>query len=59
MDGYAVRSDDVAQVPKKLKVVGYAPAGGAYEQTVNAGEAVRIFTGGPLPAAKSRPAGRT
>lgn len=50
MDGYAVRSADVAQVPATLKVVGSAPAGGAYDGLLQPGEAVRIFTGGPLPA---------
>jgi molybdopterin molybdotransferase len=49
MDGYAVRAADVATVPAKLRVVGEAPAGGAYGATLNAGEAVRIFTGAPLP----------
>jgi molybdopterin molybdotransferase len=50
MDGYAVRAADVAQVPARLRIVGYAPAGGGYSGQVGAGEAVRIFTGGPLPA---------
>jgi molybdopterin molybdotransferase len=50
MDGYAVRATDVATVPARLRVVGEAPAGGAFAGTVGAGEAVRIFTGGPLPA---------
>jgi molybdopterin molybdotransferase len=50
MDGYAVRAADVEQVPAKLKVVGEAPAGGAFAGTVGEGEAVRIFTGGPVPA---------
>jgi molybdopterin molybdotransferase len=50
MDGYAVRAADVATVPVRLTVVGEAPAGGAFEGTLRAGEAVRIFTGGPLPA---------
>ena len=49
MDGYAVRAADVAQIPARLKVVGSAPAGGAYGKTMNPGEAVRIFTGAPLP----------
>ncbi|MGH6934552.1 MAG: molybdopterin molybdotransferase MoeA, partial [Dongiaceae bacterium] len=49
MDGYAVRATDIAKVPARLKVVGYAPAGAAYAGEVGAGEAVRIFTGGPLP----------
>jgi molybdopterin molybdotransferase len=50
MDGYAVRADDVAQVPARLRIVGQAPAGGSYDGQVGAGQAVRIFTGGPLPA---------
>jgi molybdopterin molybdotransferase len=49
MDGYAVRAADVARVPVSLKVVGYAPAGSAYGNTLKPGEAVRIFTGAPLP----------
>lgn len=50
MDGYAVRADDCASLPVTLTVVGSAPAGGAFAGTVNAGQAVRIFTGGPVPA---------
>ncbi len=49
MDGYAVRAADVAKVPATLKVIGQAPAGDAFAGTVGAGEAVRIFTGGPVP----------
>jgi molybdopterin molybdotransferase len=50
MDGYAVRASDVARVPARLKVVGSVPAGQAYGGTVGRGEAVRIFTGAPVPA---------
>jgi molybdopterin molybdotransferase len=50
MDGYAVRASDVATVPARLKVVGSAPAGQAFAGTVKPGEAVRIFTGAPVPA---------
>ncbi len=49
MDGYAVRAADVANVPARLKLVGEAPAGGAYGNVLKDGEAVRIFTGAPLP----------
>ncbi len=49
MDGYAVRAEDVETVPVTLKRIGEAPAGGAFEGEVGAGEAVRIFTGGPVP----------
>src|SRR5579864_3294793 len=50
MDGYAVRASDVARVPARLKVVGSVPAGQAYGATVGRGEAVRIFTGAPVPS---------
>ncbi len=49
MDGYAVRAADVASVPARLAVVGRAPAGAAHDGSVEPGQAVRIFTGGPLP----------
>ena len=49
MDGYAVRAADVAKVPTTLRMVGMAPAGGAYDKPLKSGEAVRIFTGAPLP----------
>ncbi len=50
MDGYAVRAVDVAEVPAQLTVIGEAPAGGAHDGALGVGEAVRIFTGGPVPA---------
>jgi len=49
MDGYAVRAADAAKVPATLRVVGSAPAGSAYAGKVGSGEAVRIFTGAPVP----------
>ncbi|MBO43979.1 MAG: molybdopterin molybdenumtransferase MoeA [Rhodospirillaceae bacterium] len=49
MDGYAVKAADIATLPIILKVVGYAPAGAAYNGTLQSGEAVRIFTGAPVP----------
>jgi molybdopterin molybdotransferase len=49
MDGYAVRGGDVQTVPTTLEVIGEAPAGGAFTGTVGPGQAVRIFTGGPVP----------
>jgi molybdopterin molybdotransferase len=50
MDGYAVRAADVATAPARLKVIGEVAAGHPFARTVGAGEAVRIFTGGLLPA---------
>ena len=49
MDGYAVRACDVATTPISLSVIGEAPAGGAFDGLVGPGQAVRIFTGGPVP----------
>ncbi|TGP26665.1 MULTISPECIES: gephyrin-like molybdotransferase Glp [unclassified Mesorhizobium] len=49
MDGYAARAEDVASVPVRLSVVGMAPAGRGFAGSIGKGEAVRIFTGAPLP----------
>ena len=50
MDGYAVRSEDVREVPVRLRVVGEAAAGRGWRGRLGKGEAVRIMTGAPLPA---------
>ncbi|MEP3302524.1 MAG: molybdopterin molybdenumtransferase MoeA, partial [Roseibium sp.] len=49
MDGYAVRAEDVANAPATLTVIGEAPAGHGFEGAVGPGQAVRIFTGAPVP----------
>ena len=49
MDGYAVRSADVASVPATLDVIGSSAAGAGFAGEVGRGQAVRIFTGAPLP----------
>ncbi|MDQ8728779.1 gephyrin-like molybdotransferase Glp [Bradyrhizobium sp. LHD-71] len=48
MDGYAVRAAD-ATLSAKLKVIGEVAAGRPFARPVQAGEAVRIFTGGVIP----------
>jgi molybdopterin molybdotransferase len=48
MDGYAVRRADIAP-GAAFRVIGEAPAGRAFAGTVGPGEAVRIFTGAPVP----------
>jgi len=53
MDGYGVREDE-AQPGAQLKVIGEAAAGHGFDGVVNPGQAVRIFTGAPLPAGASR-----
>ncbi|NGN40003.1 molybdopterin molybdotransferase MoeA [Mesorhizobium sp. CGMCC 1.15528] len=49
MDGYAVHSADVANVPATLNVIGEAPAGRRFAGKVEPHQAVRIFTGAPMP----------
>jgi len=51
MDGYAVRAKDTANAPIELRVVGEAAAGAGWrEREMQAGEAVRIMTGAPIPS---------
>jgi molybdopterin molybdotransferase len=49
MDGYAVRAGDIAHLPTTLAVIGTAAAGHPFAGGIAAGQAVRIFTGAPLP----------
>jgi molybdopterin molybdotransferase len=49
MDGYALQADS-CRTGVKLRVVGEQPAGADRNLAVGAGEAIRIFTGAPLPA---------
>jgi molybdopterin molybdotransferase len=49
MDGYAVRATDLANAPVRLHVSGMSAAGAGHDGVVAAGEAVRIFTGAPVP----------
>lgn len=49
MDGYAVRSADLAALPARLKLIGESAAGHAFAGALGPGQAVRIFTGAPVP----------
>ncbi|WP_421785159.1 gephyrin-like molybdotransferase Glp [Hyphobacterium sp.] len=49
MDGYAVRSADLAASPVQLTVRGEAAAGRASGRAIAAGECQRISTGAPVP----------
>lgn len=49
MDGYAVRLADIVETGTVLRIIGQAAAGHPFPGTVNAEEAVRIFTGAPVP----------
>jgi len=51
VDGYAVCACDLDRdAEKRLTIVDRAAAGHAATQTLKAGEAIRIFTGAPMPA---------
>jgi molybdopterin molybdotransferase len=49
MDGYAVRSCDLAELPVKLKQIGESTAGHGFLGSIGPKETVRIFTGAPVP----------
>ncbi|PKB57910.1 MAG: hypothetical protein BZY73_00730 [SAR202 cluster bacterium Casp-Chloro-G3] len=53
MDGYAVIQSDIkgasSDAPKMLKVIGTVAAGHVSSQAVQAGTAIRIMTGAPIP----------
>lgn len=54
LDGYAVRSEDVAgataNTPVTLQVIDNIPAGTVSSKVLSAGTAMRIMTGAPIPA---------
>ncbi|NOZ22848.1 MAG: molybdopterin molybdotransferase MoeA [Planctomycetes bacterium] len=53
MDGYAVRKEDVASAsqdsPVELELIEEIPAGTIPQKTVEAGTAIKIMTGAPIP----------
>ena len=49
MDGYAVRADDTAAAPVRLRIAGESAAGKGWHHELNQGEAIRIMTGAPVP----------
>lgn len=49
MDGFAVRSEDVALTPAELVVLEDVPAGHVATQAVRPGTAIRIMTGATIP----------
>jgi len=48
-DGYAVRSADLAQVPRSLRLTGEIRAGESSQLVLESGECVAIMTGAPVP----------
>ena len=49
MDGWAVRAADVATLPARLAIIGESAAGHPFAGSLDAGQAVRIYTGAPVP----------
>lgn len=49
MDGYALRSDDVRELPVRLRQIGVSRAGVRFAGTLTPGACVRIFTGAMVP----------
>ena len=49
MDGFAVRADDLAAPPVRLRVTSDVPAGVVPETDVRPGACARIMTGAPIP----------
>ena len=49
-DGFAVRSDDVMEIPATLSVIGESRAGLASNVHVQKGQCCEIMTGAPLPS---------
>jgi molybdopterin molybdotransferase len=54
MDGYAVREEDLRQLPARLQVIGESFAGSGFGGGVSTGSCVRIFTGAPVPKGADR-----
>ena len=48
-DGYAVRAEDLTQLPATLEVIGEIKAGAAATMKVESGQAISIMTGAPAP----------
>ncbi len=54
MDGYAIRNADISGISKSFLVIGKSFAGNGYSGTVEVDQAVRIFTGAPMPPGADR-----
>ncbi len=52
-DGFAVRFEDITEVPAVLIVIGESRAGAGADVTINRGQCCEIMTGAPLPPGAS------
>lgn len=50
MDGYAIIAPENAAYPVTFEIIGESVAGSRFEGNLTEGQAVRIFTGAPMPA---------
>src|SRR5207244_11589573 len=50
MDGYAVRAEDGAQVPARLRIVAEIPACAGFDGPLGPGAGSRVFRGPTVPA---------
>ena len=50
MDGYALRAEDATTAPVTLRLIGEIAAGASFTGELQKGEAIKIFTGAPVPA---------
>lgn len=48
-DGFAVRAEDIVDVPKELPVIGESRAGASFEGIIGKGECCEIMTGAAVP----------
>ncbi len=49
MDGWAIRANDLTILPQSFPVQGEVAAGSVFSESHQEGQAIRIFTGSPLP----------
>jgi molybdopterin molybdotransferase len=49
MDGYAINTETLKSYPAKLKIVGEVKAGDSKKIKLKEGQAIKIFTGAPVP----------
>lgn len=54
MDGYAVRSADLTEFPARLTIVGESFPAAGWQETLEPGSCIRIFTGAPIPRGADR-----
>ncbi len=49
VDGYAINTDEISELPAKLEVLGEVRAGKSKRFSISKGGAIKVFTGSPIP----------